>query len=287
MILIDFSQVILASLFVHLQTDGSFAAEEDFLRHTFLSSIRHNRLKFREEYGEIVICCDSKLSWRRDFFPYYKANRKKSREESNLDWQKIFEIIEMIKQEMIDYMPYKVLEIDKCEADDIIGTLVHKYGVEHPFENHEKILILSGDKDYVQLQKYWNVSQYNPVRKEYVGKNMSPEEFLKDHVIRGDTGDGVPNVLSEDNCLVIGKRQTPVTKKRLEVLLKRENLDEITLDRLERNARLIDLSRVPDEFKTQILDEYEKPKETKDSIFNYFIQKKLKLMMQHIGDFKI
>jgi len=84
-ILVDYNQVILASLFASIGNHTDVAADESIIRHMFLNSLRANRKKFTEEYGEIVICADGKNTWRREAYPYYKANRKKSRDESGMD----------------------------------------------------------------------------------------------------------------------------------------------------------------------------------------------------------
>ena len=126
-ILIDFNQVMLASLFAGIGNHHNIDVDENLLRHMFLNSILFNRKKFHDEFGEIVICADGKSSWRRDTFPYYKANRRKSREESELDWNMLFGIINTIRSELKDHFPYKVIHINHCEADDVIGTIVHEY----------------------------------------------------------------------------------------------------------------------------------------------------------------
>lgn len=285
MILIDFNQVMLASLFSSIGNHHNIDVDENLIRHMFLNSLRANRKKFNDEFGEIVICADGKSSWRRDVFPYYKANRRKSREESELDWTELFRIINLIRSELIEHFPYKVIHIDHCEADDIIGTIAHTYGVELN-TGAEQILILSGDKDYIQLHKYANVKQYDPVRKKWI-QNSNPDKYLVEHVLKGDGGDGVPNVLSPDNSLAIGERQKALTAKRMEELLKGpSNMDETTLSRYHRNKMMIDLSEVPQKFKDQILEEFEKEKKIgRSNLFNFFVEKRLKNLLTDIQDF--
>lgn len=285
MILVDFNQVMLASLFMSIGNHTNIDVDENLIRHMFLNSLRANRKKFKDEFGEIVICADGKNSWRRQSFPYYKAGRRKSREESELDWTELFRIINLIREELTEFFPYKVLHFDHCEADDIIGTICHAKGVVMN-NGTEDILILSGDKDYVQLHKYANVKQYNPVQKKWV-QNNDPDKYLKEHIIRGDTGDGVPNILSSDNCIVVGDRQKAMTSKRLEEYLKGpEFMDETTKSRYYRNKLMIDLAEVPENYKEQILNEFEKDKEVgRSSLFDYFVKRKLKNLLTDIQDF--
>lgn len=284
-VLVDYNQVILASLFMSIGNHTNAEVDENSIRHMFLNSLRYNRRKFQADFGEIVICADSKNSWRRAIFPYYKANRKKSREESELDWNELFRIMSLVREELEEFFPYKVLHIDGCEADDIIGTICHEYG-SILNGGGEKFLILSSDKDYIQLHKYGNVQQYSPTMKKWI-VNSDPDKYLIEQVLRGDSGDGVPNILSPDNALAIGERQKAMTVKRIEEFSKGPDvMDDITKARYQRNKSMIDLSEVPEKFKYTILEEYAKPKEIgRSKLFNFFMEKKLKHLMTDLNEF--
>lgn len=284
-ILMDYSQVILANLFVSIGNHTNVEISEDLIRHMFLVSLRHNRNKFRGEYGELVICCDGKNSWRREKFPYYKASRRKGREKSELNWPELFGIIDNIRKEISEYFPYKVINVDRCEADDIIGVVCHDNGTQLN-TGSERYLILSGDKDYIQLQKYANVDQYDPTRKKFI-RHDSPEQYLTEHLFKGDSGDGVPNVLSPDNCLVIGQRQKAMTAKKIALFSESlDNMDDETRTRYERNKMLIDLEHTPIDLQKEILDAYNKDKGIgREKLFNYFLEKRLRNLMTDIGDF--
>lgn len=284
-ILVDYNQVMLASLFAGIGNHTDMDVDENLLRHMFLNSIRFNRKKFHDEYGEIVLCVDNKDVWRRDYFPYYKANRKKSRDESELDWNKLFESIHRIRAEIEEFFPYKVISVERCEADDIIATVIHEYGTDLNMGS-EKFLILSGDKDFIQLHQYANVDQYNPVMKKWI-RNDNPNKYLREHVLKGDVGDGIPNILSPDNCLAVGERQKPMTKKRMTNFLQSpEDMDEETKLRYNRNKKMIDLSLIPEEYKEQILEQYNNEKDIgREHLFNFFVKKKLKNLITDIQDF--
>jgi hypothetical protein len=257
--------------------------DENMIRHMVLNSIRFNRMKFKDEFGELIICADDKNYWRRAQFPYYKASRRKNREESELDWSSIFAALNTVRQELKDVFPYKVIQIDGAEADDIIGTIIHKEG--KLMNAGEKFLILSGDKDYIQLHKYANVKQYNPVLKNFV-VHSSPDQYLYEHIMKGDAGDGIPNILSADNTFVLGVRQKPVTKKRLEEWLDINKMSLEVKRNYMRNKALIDLSEIPSNIQEKILEEYER-ENTKDrsQLLNFFIQKRLKLLTENLGEF--
>lgn len=282
MILVDLNQVMISNLMANLGNHQNAVIDENMIRHMILNSLRANKVKFGNEYGEMIICADDKNYWRRATFPYYKASRKKNREESELDWNAIFVALNRVREEIKEFFPYKVIQIETAEADDIIGVIGHLKGTI--LNSGEKILILSSDKDYIQLHKYANIEQYDPIRKRWI-KHSDPEQYLFEHIIKGDAGDGVPNVLSPDNCLVIGERQKPITQKRLEELS-----GEITNEQIKRNFKrnqmLIDLNYVPESIKAQVIEKFEE-KNTKDKsqLVNYFMNNKLRNLMESLSEF--
>lgn len=284
-ILVDYNQIIIASLFASIGNHTDVAADENIIRHMFLNSIRSNRKKFGKEYGEIIICADGKNTWRKEAYPYYKANRKKSRDSSGLDWGALFEIMNNIRSEIIEFFPYKVIHIDRCEADDIIGTICHQEGTELNM-GAEKMLVLSADKDFIQLQTYANIDQYDPIRKRWL-RDDHADKYLQEHILKGDTGDGVPNILSPDNCLAVGERQKAMTQKRLALYKQGTDvMDEETLRRYHRNKMMIDLKEIPAKYQDQIKEKYNEEKTVgREHLFNYFVKNKLKHLITDIQDF--
>lgn len=283
MILVDLNQVMISNMMVQIGNHQNAQVDENMIRHMVLNSLRFNRQKFHDEYGEFIICADDKNYWRRTYFPYYKASRRKAREQSELDWNAIFQALNNVREELKTYFPYKVIQIESAEADDIIGTIVHAEGTT--LNTGVPILILSGDKDYAQLHVYANVSQYDPTRKRWI-KHSDPERYLFEHIVKGDSGDGIPNILSPDNSFVIGERQKAITQKRLESFENINTLDETLQRNWARNKTLIDLSQVPESLKEKILDKYNEVNDKdRSQLFNYFIKNKLKYLMENIGDF--
>lgn len=285
MIIVDLNQVMLSNLMMQLGNHTNAQIEENMVRHMILNSIRSYRSKFSNEYGELVIACDNTNYWRRKVFPYYKANRKKNQEKSDLDWKAIFECLNKIRKELKEFFPYRVIDIESAEADDIIGTLVNEFG--STMNAGEPILILSGDKDFIQLQTYSNVTQYDPVRKKFITHN-DPKQYLQEHIMKGDSGDGVPNILSSDNCFVVGDRQKPLTAKRMEQFLKVDpkNFETSIARNYFRNAQLIDLSFTPKEIKEKVMEAYNaQTNKDRSKLMNYFITNKLRNLTEHIGEF--
>ena len=284
MILVDMNQVTLSNLMVQL--GGNKNVEPDFVRHMVLNSLRSYRSKFQGEFGELVLCYDNKTNWRRDYFPNYKHSRRKGRKESKLDWNNIFDTLHMIKDELTEFFPYKVLEVDNAEADDIIASVVFHVASEP--KNYEMVVILSSDKDFIQLQKYNFVSQYSPMQKKYVN-GIDPTTYIKEHILKGDRGDGVPNFLSPDNTFVDELRQRPMSKRKLEAWIDLEPSDycnEEMMRNYQRNRTLIDLSYIPDDIKEKCTQTFlDAPEGSRKHLLNYFIKKKLKSLMENIGDF--
>lgn len=285
MIILDFSQVMISNLMMQIGNHTNIPIEEGLFRHMVINSLRSYKQKFGDEYGEIVIACDDKNYWRKQVFPYYKANRKKNREASEINWTSVFETFNKIKSEIKDNFPYRVIQVDSAEADDIIASLVKEHGTE--LNGPIKILILSGDKDFVQLQTYGNVKQYDPVRKKWIAHD-NPQKYLIEHILKGDAGDGVPNVLSDDDTFVSDKRQRSLTQKKINKIY---NDGAVILDRIAdrnfmRNKQMVDLSMVPDNIRTEVINKYDSETgKDKSKLFNYFITHKLKLMMENVGDF--
>jgi hypothetical protein len=281
MIIIDYSGIALSSIIVNKILD------EDMVRHMILNSIRMYRTKFHKQYGEIVIAADGANTWRRTAFPQYKANRRKNRGESSFDWNEAFRILNTVCEEIKENFPYKVIHIEGCEADDIIGTLVQQ---TQEFGNFEEVMIVSADGDFKQLQQYDNVKQFSPLLKKFVVDDH-PRLHLAEKIIKGDTGDGVPNILSDDNVFIEGVRQTPVSKKKVvEVLnyLEEQNSSEPTWWRnWQRNQMLIDLTKTPQYLKEQILETYESQDQwsNRGKVLPYLINKRCKLLIESIEEF--
>ena len=283
MILLDYSQTVIGSFMA--VSKGKPVVEEDLLRHTILNSIRMFRNKFVKDYGEMVICCDDKNNWRKEIFPEYKANRRKNRENDITDWKTLFELLHEMREDLTKYFPYKVMHVDSAEADDIIGVLVAEKQNRFP---SPPILILSSDKDFIQLQKYQRVRQWSPLQKKFVIGD--PVESLYDKTIRGDTGDGVPNILSSDDTLITeGKRQTPVTKKKMELWRGKkpeEFCNEAMLRNYHRNKTMVDLRETPESIRINIVNQYDNQEAgDRSQLLNYFVDKRLKNLMEVIDEF--
>ena len=278
MIIVDINQIMISNLMVTIHRDN-LELGEDLIRHMVLNSLRGHNKKFRKEYGQMVIACDSGNVWRRQAFPNYKAGRKANREKSEHDWTMIFDLLSKVKNEIKQFLPYKVIEVETVEADDIIAVLCRR--------TNEKVLILSGDKDFIQLHND-RIKQYNPVLNKFVGQGENPSLYIREHILKGDRSDGIPNVLSDDNVFIEGRRQRPLSKKKIEAWCNEivPTFSEEEQKNYNRNKTLIDLNCVPKEFEDKINREFDNFEvATRDKILGYFINKKLKTLIESIDEF--
>jgi len=283
MILVDLNQVLISNYMA--QTRGQKPPNIDMFRHMVLNSIRGYNLKFKEEYGRPILCADSANPWRREYFPNYKYQRKQVRletQESSDKWDDLFDIITVVRQEIAENFPYMVLSVDNSEADDIIAVLCRE-----AHNNKEKVMIVSGDKDFIQLHKYDEVKQFSPIQKKFV-EDDDPVKYLHEQIIKGDRSDGIPNILSDDNVFVTGEKQQPIHKKRLQEWAELDNIPLGSITRLnyQRNKKLIDLGEIPIAIQEDIINTYRSyqiPDSSK--LLQYFIDHKLKNLMTNINDF--
>ena len=278
MVLIDFTQTIIAGLMAQLKMNNG-EVSEDMLRHMILNSVRVYQKRYAPEYGEITLCTDAPHTWRKTFYPLYKANRKKGRDASDLDWGMLFSTLDKVKQEIKENFPYRYMYVEACEADDIIAILV-----KHA---KEPVMIVSGDKDFQQLHKYDYVKQWSPNLNKLINCE-DPDTVLKEHILRGDKSDGIPNILSNDDCFHLGIRQTPLRKPVVDSYLRMTiQSDDKYYRNYLRNQTLIDLEFIPQKLEDTILDEFSKTAPVKGKVFDYLRTHRLSQLLNHVEDFTL
>lgn len=296
MILVDYSQVALSNILsFQRELKGNEEEVKNLIRHVTISTLKSYKKKYGKEYGELVICCDGRKYWRREIFPHYKANRKKARDNSDLNWTLIFDTLSEMREDLAKHFPYRVIHLDRAEADDIIAVLAkwtqeNQLVQEGLMEDPQKVLILSSDGDFIQLQKYGNITQWSPMQKKQIKANAKELHEKKiTHIVKaGD--DGIPNILSKDDVFVSGERQKPVSAKRLQEFLEL-GYDACKNDEerrnWHRNVKLIDFEHIPEDVSQEIIDTYvnNKPVGDKMSIMNYLIEKKCRLLLDELEDF--
>lgn len=265
------------------------------IRHVILNTLQSYKKKYGGEFGDLVIACDAGNYWRREFFPHYKAGRKKARDASDLPWKLIFDTISSVREDLEKYFPYKVIHVDKCEADDVIAVLSH-WSQDNGFvqtgliEEPQKVLIISSDHDFFQLHRFENIRQWSPRVKKYVkaDRDYMTNGHIQHIVKAGD--DGIPSILNEDDIMLREERAKPVSAKRLAEFIEKgfdACRDDFERRNWHRNSTLIDFQYIPDGLKQQIIETYESSKPTRDrmQIMNYLIKNKCRLLLDHIEDF--
>ena len=274
--LVDFSQIVIGSFMMASKFSD---ADIDTVRPAVLNTLRIYRTKFVSEFGELILCCDDRKTWRKDIFPNYKASRKKTRAATSIDWEKLYECLNQLKEELIEWFPYKLIQVEKAEADDVIAILVELI--------NERSLILSSDKDFVQLHKF-NVRQYSPIQKKFVEGDA--KWSLHEKIIKGDVGDGVPNIMSDDNVFVDeGRRQKPITKKKVDAWYELNPdmyCSSEMLRNYNRNKQLVDLGEVPESIRINITKRFETTKVgDRKRLLTYFINHRLKNLTESLSEF--
>lgn len=286
MILVDYSGIAIATLFA--QGSNPRNLEEGLIRHQILNTLRAYNVKFRKEYGQMILACDGGNTWRKQYFPEYKASRKTSREESPVDWQEFYRILNLVRDEIGEHIPFQVIHVQGCEADDVIAVLAE---TTQEFGCGDKVMIVSSDKDFLQLQKYSNVKQFSPMKGKLL-VSEDPIRELREKILRGDSGDGIPNVLSGDKVFITeGARQTPVTAKKIDNWLSNyEHLQEQMTPEIYRNfirnQNLIHLDQIPQEVQKTIIDNFKTvTPASKSKVLNYLVSKRCAMLVQSASEF--
>ena len=274
--LVDFSQIVIGS---YMMASKFSDADIDTVRPAVLNTLRLYRTKFVSEFGELILCCDDRKTWRKEIFPNYKASRKKTRAATSIDWENLYECLNQLKEELTAWFPSKLIQVEKAEADDIIAILVGLI--------NERNLILSSDKDFVQLHGF-NVRQYSPMQKKFVEGDAKWN--LHEKIIKGDVGDGVPNIMSDDNVFIDeGRRQKPITKKKVDAWYELDPdmyCSSEMLRNYNRNKQLVDLSEVPESIRINITKQFETTTVgDRKRLLTYFINHRLKNLTESLSEF--
>ena len=280
MILVDANQIAISHLMVRHKIENGINIES--VRRSIVRVLARISKKFRNDYGEMVLCYDDKEYWRRQVFPFYKKNRKQERESSKYNWDEVFSVLNIIRDEIKSNFPYRVIQVQGAEADDVIASVVIE---NESREKPEPVLILSADKDFIQLQKYSLVRQYDPIRNNWI-TNTDPIQYLQEHIIKGDRSDGIPNILTCDDAIVTGKPQKKMSKEKITSLASMDPnqfTNFIRLRNWKRNAELIDFNRIPDTIFNRIISHYS-DYEVKETInLDYFIQNNIQDLIEEFS----
>ena len=251
----------------------------DSIRRSIVRVLARIQKQFGPEYGKMILCYDDKSYWRTQVFPFYKKNRKQERETSKYDWDMVFSVLNKIRDEIRRNLPYYVIQVQGAEADDVIAALSRYNHIQ------DKILILSADKDFIQLHKYPTVKQYDPIRNRWI-ENENPIQYLQEHIIRGDRSDGIPNILTCDDAIVNGKTQKKMSKEKIAALASMNPSDFTNYIRLrnwKRNSELIDFAKIPRPIVDNIIMTYNKYRVNTSIDIQYFIDNNIQDLIEEFS----
>jgi hypothetical protein len=289
MIIIDLNSLVISNILQSSRIDI------DSVRNIVLNMIRINVKKFRYEFSQkfgIVLVDDGKWPWRRDYFSFYKANRRRKKKLSSFNWEMIYTYLDQIKNEIFENLPMVYMKHEKCEADDIIATLAQFAAL-----NYDEVLIISSDTDFSQLYSI-NIRQYCPVKKKFLNFHVSPTYDLLFKILYGDKTDGIPNYLTDDDYFVNNeKNEVQVSINRFNELVNipygeiESVLSEEERPGFVRNRTLIDFFYIPKNIQMEIFNLYKESLKQKKGkgleITNkYFREHNLKTLLFSIGDFE-
>ena len=277
MILVDANQIAISHLMVRQKIEDGINI--DSIRRSIVRVLARIQKQFGPEYGKMILCYDDKNYWRTQVFPFYKKNRKQERETSKYDWDMVFSVLNKIRDEIRRNLPYYVIQVQGAEADDVIAAL-SRYN-----HNKDNILILSADKDFIQLHKYPTVKQYDPIRNRWI-VNEDPIQYLQEHIIRGDRSDGIPNILTCDDAIVNGKTQKKMSKEKIAALASMDPSDFTNYIRLrnwKRNSELIDFTKIPRPIVDNIIMTYNKYRVNTSIDIQYFIDNNIQDLIEEFS----
>jgi 5'-3' exonuclease len=284
--LLDFSQLGVSTILGvgKEPTNEYYLTNEQLCKHLIYNKIRAYNQKFSNQYGDMVICLEGKNNWRYESFQYYKHNRKTTKAEDVETWTELYRVLEATVNDLIEFFPFAVLRVNRTEADDVLATLARYI--------NEPNIIISSDKDFMQLLSLPHVSQYDPRTEAMKKLDVTPEQYILEHVLGGDRSDGIPNILSPDNFFLCadGVRQKSITKKYKEEFIGRLKNKELTNEEVKnfkRNSKLINLSEIPKEIKVAILEQYSRYeiKGNHKTLLNYFIENQYTAFVECVNEF--
>lgn len=288
-VLLDFSNIAWATFHMNnkISKDKSLTPKQikQHWKYLMLNGIQKVKVKHRP--NELVICFDS-YSWRKKFFPFYKARREMAKKKSGIDKTAFKESIDEIYADLIKYFPFKVVRVEWAEADDVIAALA-----KHISDRGDQIIIASRDKDFKQLLTS-DIRLYDTVEGKFI-KCEHPKTYLIKHVLMGDSGDDVPNVRSDDDVFITeGKRQKNCGAKGVEKMLA-DGLEETIkkeglLANFRRNKKLIRLTKstIPGRVWNGAIDCYESQEAKKGNymlLAEYFGNNRMRRLQKSIDKF--
>jgi 5'-3' exonuclease len=206
--------------------------------------------------AKVIFCMDSPRQnvWRMELTKEYKADRCDLTAKANFKptFEKTYsKIIPKIIKENTNISK---LRLDKLEADDIIAVICKYYEKKYP---DEKVYIVSGDKDFLQLGRDNVIFINYKTKKPLILSEEQAKEELKMKILNGDCSDNIVTIFPKDRKLLS-------LKKRKELIENDSSLQEYFKEnpdikkKYDINCQMIDFNYIPKDLKKNILVEYKK-----------------------------
>ena len=148
------------SIFVHRAIFSYRYNRQIPVEYTALNMILSCLIKIGLDTSDkVIVACDGRGNWRKDYEAQYKANRKEYRESfDDIDWNDMWSKFNVLLEKVNESTNWYVIKIDKIEADDI-ASVCSRY-----FKDRE-IILVSYDKDWELLWEYDNVKIFSQLLK--------------------------------------------------------------------------------------------------------------------------
>lgn len=199
-LIVDGSQLIYSSLFKFQSknTDLNYSGVKTGIIHGFFLQIFSFITKFNPNL--IIVCWDSKYSFRRDIFKNYKKQRRerKDLELIKIAKKQIFNIAVMLQDIGIFSISYRGLE-----ADDLIAICSNRYKEKY------KVIVVTTDSDLLQViddnvsiydQRKKKIKDLKWLKREY---DITPDDWIMVKAIGGCRSDNIPGIkgISEETAI--------------------------------------------------------------------------------------
>jgi len=291
-LLVDANNILYGIFFVEMKLSAYGEGQEnnfDLVTHIFLQKILRLKSEFKVKSMDVFLCFDHKNNWRKEIFPNYKESRARARRESDINYENFFKFLDVFQEELKENFPFFTFKKLRLEADDWIACFAEYFN-----KIGEDTIVISTDKDFHQLQKFPHVRQYNHVKHEMF-KDPDPKFSLQLKVLCGDSGDGIPNILSPDDVFITeGTRQKKFgEKKATAAILENKPIEVWAFENghtvnYKRNNELINFEYIPEDIKEDIILEYVNYKKIGSDIFKlngYFKSRGLKALANRLSEF--
>lgn len=214
----------------------------------------------QSSFVDTIIAKDSKLvkSFRYSLYPEYKLTRKLNRAKRGQ-----YKIGPVFDELYVNVFPsifgdrMVQLAVDGAEGDDVIASIARS---ERIAQDYEKIILVSSDRDFLQLQIDRPVAQYDAKGEMVLPRlkhgneiiDLTPKQALMIKIISGDSSDNIKPIKPKIGEIRAYKYITEKTDEFKKMLKEEPEVAE----RLVLNSKLIDFKNIPTDLSQKVVDEF-------------------------------